>query len=364
MTDTMISRLLGRMDGVAQRAGAFGRTRYIKPVSYAESAGHVREVYDQIIDEYGLGGPFFVTSVSPPVLAATWGLLRTSLLSSPLPRPSSEVIAAAVAQAETCPFCVDVHSELASGGGESETAVLVAAGDWGAMATRSSESDLLALWARDFVRGTASAPPVDDQQVPYAISVALLFVHVTSLVTIFQLDGLVAGFGGSRTIDRVMKRYMRKSLSKRMYLKRSSSEVSPGPTFDGDLFEGYAFADDEPILAQALSRLDHAAAAVGAAVLSPQAQDVILATLGGKPSTATSLDLRFIDDAIAILPNEERGAARLALLAGTAPYRIVKTDIDAAGDGGDRGERWVALAAFGVRARLHALGPTTSDVRR
>lgn len=363
MTDTMIGGLLGRIDGAAQRAGAFGRIRYIKPVSYAESVGDVREVYDQIIEEYGLGGPYFVTSVSPPLLAATWGLLRTGLLSSPLPRQSSEIIAAAVAQAEACPFCVDVHSELASGG-ERETAALVSAGDWDAMAARASDCDLIALWARDFVRGTVAAPPVDEEQAPYAISVALLFVHVTSLVTIFQSEGLVAGFGGSKLIDRVTKAYMRNSLSKRMLLKRPSSTVSPGPVFDGSLFEGYAFARDEPNLARALGRLDHAAAAVGAGALSPQAQDVIVATLGAKQSAATSLDLRFIDDAIATLPDHERGAARLALLAGTAPYRILKKDIDAAGDGGERGERWVALAAFGVRERLHALSRTVGRTRR
>jgi AhpD family alkylhydroperoxidase len=360
----MLGGLLGRIDGAAQRAGAFGRIRYIKPVSYAESVGDVREVYDQILEEYGLGGPYFVTSVSPPLLAATWGLLRTSLLSSPLPRKSSEIIAAAVVQAEACPFCVDVHSELASGGGERDTATLVSRGDWDAMAARATECDLLALWARDFVHGNAAAPPVDTKQAPYAISVALLFVHVTSLVTIFQSDGLVAGFGGSKLIDRVTKAYMRNSLAKRMYMKRLSSDVSPGPTFDGALFKGYTFARDEPNLARALSRLDHAAAAVGAKVLSPEAQDVIGATLSARHTGSTLLDLRFIDDAVAPLPDEEHGAARLALLAGIAPYRILKPDLDAAGPGGERGERWVALAAFGARGRLHALAPSVGLTQR
>ncbi len=364
MTRTIISGLLGRIDGAAQRAGAFGRIRYIKPVSYAESVGDVREIYDQVLEEYGLGGPYFVTSVSPPLLAATWGLLRTSMLSSPLPREWSEIIAAAVAQVEGCPFCVDVHSELASGGGERKTAALISAGDWDAMAARGSECDLLALWSRDFVHGTAAAPPLDEEQAPYAISVALLFVHVTTLVTIFQSEGLVAGFGGSKLIDRVTKAYMRNSLAKRMLLKSPSSTVSPGPAIDGSLFEGYAFARDKPSLAHALSRLDHAVAAVGAGALSPQAQDVIVATLGAKQSAATSLDLRFIDDATGSLSHHERGAARLALFAGIAPYRILKKDIDAAGDGGERGERWVTLAAFGVRERLHALGRTVVRTSR
>lgn len=75
--------LLGPMDRAAQRAGAFGRIRFIRPVSFAESTGTVREIYDQILAEYGLGGPYFVTSVSPPLLATTWNLLRTSMLFRP-----------------------------------------------------------------------------------------------------------------------------------------------------------------------------------------------------------------------------------------------------------------------------------------
>ena len=352
-----MASLMGTMDRAAQRAGAFGRMRFIEPVSYSGSTGTRRAVYDQILAEYGLGGPFFVTSVSTPLLAATWGLVRAGVLSSPLPRASSEIIASAVAQAEACPFCVDVHSELASAGGERAAAALIARGGWQTIAERAGDCDRLALWARDFVRGgTAAPPPVAAAHAPYAVSVALTFVHVTTLVTIFQSDGLVAGFGGVKLVDRMAKLYMRTSLGKRMLARGPSPDPAAGIPDHGDELSGdFAFARGEPALARAWSALDDAVDREGDQVLSDRARQAVVDTMRQRCPTPPTLDPRFIDEALAGVAAAERGAARLAILAGTAPYRVTRADIDAAGPGGERGARWVTLAAVGVRARLHAL---------
>lgn len=353
--------LLGPMDRAAQRAGAFGRIRFIRPVSFAESTGTVREIYDQILAEYGLGGPYFVTSVSPPLLATTWNLLRTSMLSGPLGRGKGEAIAAAVAKAESCPFCVDVHTELASAAGERDTASLLASGDWDALIQRGSESDRLALWARDAVRGSTMAPPIEATLEPYAISVALTFVHITTMVTIFQEDGLLAGLGGSRPIDRMAKVYMRKSLGKRMLKRSSSPAPTPGLPSDPGSGEDYDFVQSVPPLATAWAAWNQAVGAMGANLLSQQARLVVDTTIAERQGCAPSLDLRFVDEALVSLRENEQGAARLALLAGTAPYRVVQGDLNRSGPGGDRGRDWVALAAYGVRARVRSLARSMAE---
>lgn len=356
--------LMGSIDRAAQRAGAFGRMRFIEPVSYSESTGAVRDVYDQILREYGLGGPFFVTSVSPPLLAATWGLIRASVLSSTLPRASAEIIASAVAQAEACPFCVDVHSELASAGGERDTASLIADARWNALSERGTEGDRLALWARDLMRGTMAAPPVATEHAPYAISTALTFVHVTTLVTIFQSEGLVAGFGGSRLIDSAVKLYIRKSLGRRMLARGPSTAWTAGVASSDVPCEHYPFAREVPLLGEAWNALDRAVDSAAAGILSDRARAIVAATVAERRGTGPTLDLRFIEEALAGVPDEERGAARLALLAGTAPYRVVQADIDASGLRGERGEHRVALAALGVRARLRALAGAAGRLHR
>ncbi|MDP3966673.1 MAG: hypothetical protein Q8Q02_00200 [Nocardioides sp.] len=343
------------LDRTAQRVGAFGRMRYVTPVRYRESTGTHRAIYDQILAEYGLGGPFFVTSVSTPLLAATWGLVRASVASGPLPRGLSEVIASAVAQTETCPFCVGVHSELAGAGGEQTTASLIAQSKWERLADRHSESDQLALWARNFVRGDTIAPPVPDAHAPYAVSVALTFVHVTTMVTIFQADGMVAGAGGSRVVDAMVKHYMRHSLGKRMVARTATADATAGPDPVSGPSSDFAFAATEPSLTQAWAMFDHAVGSIGNEVLSGRARKAVNAVIDQRIWDEPSLDLRFIDEAVASIPESEVGAARLALMAGTAPYRVTRADIDVAGPGGQRGERWVALAALGAAARIRAL---------
>jgi AhpD family alkylhydroperoxidase len=359
-----MASLLGIIDRAAQRAGAFGRMRFIKPVSYAEATGVVRELYDQILAEYGLGGPFFVTSVSTPLLAATWGLVRTNLLSTRLPRGAAEAIAAAVAQAESCPFCVDVHAELASAAGERDTASLLKRNEWNVLAERGSDCDRLVLWARDLVQGTVAQPPVESELAVYATSLALTFVHVTSLVTIFQSEGLVAGFGGLRIVDGMAKAYMRTSLGKRMSERGPSVEPIPGLPRPASLSDRYEFAGSAPPLAEAWNVLDQAVDLAGAGLLSDKAQTTVTSTVAEHCRSAPSLDLSFLDRALASLPEAERGAARLAVLAGLAPYRVVQADLDAAGAGGDRGERWVVLSAMGVRARLHTLARAIASTSR
>lgn len=290
----------------------------------------------------------FFTPRSIPITAP-------AVAAGPLPRGRSEVIAAAVAHTETCPFCVDVHSELAGAAGEQTSASLIAQGNWQRLADRGSESDQLALWARDFVRGHQVAPPVPEAHRTYAVSVALTFVHVTTMVTIFQTEGMVAGAGGSRAVDSMAKFYMRHSLGKRMVARAVTTEATVRLDRATGVSSAFAFAAAEPSLSQAWAAFDQAIDDSGNEVLSGRAMDRVDDIISRRCADEPSLDLRFIDEAVAVLSESERGAARLALMAGTAPYRVTRTDIDLAGPGGQRGERWVALAAVGASARVRAL---------
>ena len=348
--------LLGRLDRTIQRAGLFGRVRYIQPIRYTESSGTVRAIYDQILAEYGLGGPYFVLSVSAPLLAAFWNLTRVSMLWGLLPRGQAEIIAATVATEEACPFCVDVHTEMASAAGERSTAARLARHDWTDLARHTHENDRLAVWVKSLLKGDDLEFPLDPNLKPYAISVTLLFVYITSLVTIFQQDGLVAGGGGSRLLDRMVKLYMRTSLGLRVLRQQPLETPTPGlANTTTELPDGYAFASPEPALARAWGWLDKAVDEAGRTLLSEPARQTVDRTLEEHDKSAASLDLRFLDAVLDQAPEAERGAVRLAVVAGLAPYRVVEADLKRADPGDDRGERWVALVSLGVRARLIAL---------
>jgi AhpD family alkylhydroperoxidase len=88
--------------------------RYVSPVPTKRATGQVAGVYAQLAADFGLARmPLFMTlSPAPGVLAATWALLRESLLAGHAPRTGKEVVATAVSLANRCPFCVDAHTVL------------------------------------------------------------------------------------------------------------------------------------------------------------------------------------------------------------------------------------------------------------
>jgi AhpD family alkylhydroperoxidase len=348
---------LDHVDRMAQKAGAFGRMRFIEPVAYGDAQGRTRAIYDQILEEYGLGGPFFVTSVSEELLSATWNLARHSFLLSPLPRAQTETIASAVARAESCPFCVDVHGELAAADGATQTAQLIADGDWVAMEKRGEPADRIALWARDVVGHGAGAPPFSPEHRVWALSTALLFVHITSLVSIFQGEGMVNGLGGAKWADRLARLYMRSSLGKRMAARRGDAETPPlaGGSDEVPLSQTFASFSEVPSLHRAWSTLDAVVRTGLERHLSQKARDHLMERLADLADQEPTFGLSFVEDALADLDENERPAGRVMLLAGHSPFRLTEGDLIQSGEPGPRGRRWVELCAGGILGRLHGL---------
>lgn len=54
--------------------------RYLKPIKYADSAGDVRRIYDEIGYDYVLGAPFTLHASYPKIMAGMWSLVRESLI--------------------------------------------------------------------------------------------------------------------------------------------------------------------------------------------------------------------------------------------------------------------------------------------
>ena len=105
--------------------------RHVSVVDPDAADGLVADVYAQTDRDFGmLAPPVALHSPSPPLLAASWLLLRESLLATgSADRSAKEAVATAVSQANACPYCVDVHGATlaALGGGLGAEAPLV---DW------------------------------------------------------------------------------------------------------------------------------------------------------------------------------------------------------------------------------------------
>jgi alkylhydroperoxidase family enzyme len=90
---------------------AQGSIKYVSPVRPNEARGLVATVYQQMENDYGfLAPPITLHSPSPTVMAASWLMMRETLLASGrADRVVKESVASAVSEANACPYCVEVH---------------------------------------------------------------------------------------------------------------------------------------------------------------------------------------------------------------------------------------------------------------
>ncbi|GAA4563165.1 carboxymuconolactone decarboxylase family protein [Planotetraspora kaengkrachanensis] len=336
--------------------------RYVTPTSTETATGQVGEVYRQLADDFGLARmPLFMTlSPAPDLLAATWAMLRESLVAGDASRTDKEVVAVAVSLANRCPFCVDAHTMLLHATGAHELAETVARGGtpadprharllaWG-MATRTPHEAL------------HEEPPFPAGLAAEHIGTALTFHFINRMVSALLTDDLLPGGvqrwrvvrrAGGRAVARTTRRRQERGRSLpllRMPLLRIP--MGPGPSDGSGLpdgsgaWDGSAAADGSSLwggpapawtagsssgtaIAAALAAL-RAAAGRGGALLSAEARQVVETQVkewdgahpplaGGWPSGQT-----------AHLPEADRPAARLALLAAVAPYRIADADVAA-----------------------------------
>ncbi|MEO7262451.1 MAG: carboxymuconolactone decarboxylase family protein, partial [Jatrophihabitantaceae bacterium] len=108
----------------------------------------VTRVYRQAERDFGmLAPPVALHSPAPGPLAASWMMLRESLLADGLvSRGAKEAVAAAVSLGNACPYCIAVHSATLSGLLGSPTAAAVSSDNIDSIA--DPEVRAIAQWAR------------------------------------------------------------------------------------------------------------------------------------------------------------------------------------------------------------------------
>jgi AhpD family alkylhydroperoxidase len=281
-------------------------------------------------------------SPAPELLAATWALLREAeLVGGAAVRTEKEAAAGAVAVANRCPFCAEAHALLVHGGGAHELAEAVRRGRTPADARRAAIVD----WAAQSRTPGAAAlatPPFPAEQTAQFLGTVLVSHFINRMVTslldeeallpqALRRSGLVR-----RTVGRTTRGKVRR-------------EFVPGRSLE---LLGAPPAADPPAWAQAALPIGTAYAALraattaGGALLSAAARTAVLdgvaAWDGDHPSLATTA---WLDAPLSTLHGDERAAARLALLAALAPYRL--TDADAAAWTGN-GPDLIRVLAFGA----------------
>jgi AhpD family alkylhydroperoxidase len=327
---------------------SLAQIRYVSPVLPGRADGLVAAVYAQAERDFGLVAPPLVLhSPAPAALAASWLLLRETLLANgSAARAQKEVVAAAVSVANECPYCVAVHSAAVRDLVDGRVAAEVAAGRFEDVADPGLRD--AAVWARGTGRpGNAHPAPADS--LPELAGVAVAFHYLNRMVTIFLPESPLPPL-----TPKAMGGWVMGMLASAM----TGPSPAPGASLellpDAPLPAEFCWAAGAPPVASALAR---AAAAVGAPAgltVPEPVRELVLGRLLDWQGSAPGPSRSWADDWAGPLPAADRPLGRLALLAALAPDQVTKADVEATGPVGD--EDLIALASWASMAAARRIG--------
>jgi AhpD family alkylhydroperoxidase len=317
--------------------------RYVSPVLPGRADGVVRSVYEQAERDFGLVAPPLVLhSPAPPALAASWLMLRETLLANgTAARAHKEAVAAAVSVANECPYCVAVHSAalraLSGGSGPAE----IAAGRLDNVADPGLRET--ARWAGQ-TGHSSRARPAPDSAFPELAGVAVTFHYLNRMVTMFLPESPLPPL-----TPKPMGGWVMGMLASAM----TAPSPVPGAALDllpaAPLPAEFSWAAGQPHVATALARAAAAIDAIGGQVIPEPARALVLDRLAGWDGRAQGPSRSWADDGAGRLSPADRPFGRLALLAAFAPYQVTKDDVQALAPAGSEAlvtvTSWASMAA-------------------
>ncbi|MGW4461215.1 carboxymuconolactone decarboxylase family protein [Micromonospora sp. NPDC004704] len=299
------------------------QVKYVTPVPVAAADGHLAEVYRQVAEEMGLVvPPVQLHSPVPDLASAYWMIMRETLLPVDMVgRETKEAVATAVAVANICPYCVDMHSlgmyEL---GTEHDAEALVAdkVEDVADAHTRA-----MATWARIAHQPEAAfavALPFGPVERAELVGVVVAMHYLSRMVNVFLSSFLIPprlNAAGRRRFKRGASVMLRSTLRADRPAGRSVDLLPPAP-----LPAGAEWAAGSRAIAAAVGRADAAFEAAGTRALTPAVRDLVRRRLGRWNGEETGLSRRWCERLIEDLPESEQASGRLALLTAFASYQV------------------------------------------
>jgi AhpD family alkylhydroperoxidase len=296
--------------------------KHVDAIAPGAATGLVAEVYRQAEQDFGmLAPPLALHSPVPGLLAASWQLVRETLLADGLVRRErKESVAAAVSASNSCPYCVSVHTSTMSGlGARAEAAALIADAD-SAIPDRLTRA--VVGWARSAGRRPAANPefPFLIEQAPELCGVVVTFEYLTRMVTIFLAETPLpphlppaARPGAMRILGRIMRSSARQSV-----LAGASAGLLPAAPLPPEL----QWASGNPSIRAAFQSASAAFEAAGAQYVPAGVRQWLAARLATWDGAPVGPGRSWARGLIAELPAAERAVGALVLYTALAPYHV------------------------------------------
>ncbi|MEZ0114258.1 AhpD family alkylhydroperoxidase [Catenulispora sp. EB89] len=322
------------------RRTALAQVQRVTPVDVRSARHLVARVYGEMERDFGvLAPPLALHSPAPDMLAASWLTLRETLVADGLAaRAAKEVAASAVSLANSCPYCVTVHTATVNSLVRGRDAQAIADDHFDDIG--DDQLRAIAAWARDgAVRDTASGLelPFPADQAPELVGVTAVFHYLNRMVNVFLPDVPMPD-GTPRSalpvVARVLGTLMRRA-SRRPTPAGTSADLLPAAALPADL----AWAAGAPAVAEAFARAAQAIEQAGREAVPDSVAELLPRVLGAWDGRPPGLDRRWLDQAVAELPGADRAAGRLALLVALASWQVDDQTIAAfrTGSGSDTG---------------------------
>ncbi|GAA3000576.1 carboxymuconolactone decarboxylase family protein [Actinokineospora diospyrosa] len=314
---------------------SLNQVRYLTPVPPAQARGLVAEVYAGLERDFGmLAPPIALHSPAPEVLAASWAMLRETLVSAgAVDRAAKEAVAMAVSQANACPYCVDVHvsalgahSRLART--EADHAVLLAAVDWARAGT-----------AEDTARGHPGA--VGQGWAAEMIGTAVTFHYLNRMVNLFLPESPVpTGLPSSARVTALRLLGLFTLADTRA--GREPAELLADAALPRDL----AWARGSAAVATAFARAAAAIEVGGLRSVPASVRELVRARLDRWHGEPPGPSRAWASDAVAAVPEPDRAAGEFALVAALASYQVDDALVERVRDTGADDRALVEVAAW------------------
>ncbi|WP_051467884.1 carboxymuconolactone decarboxylase family protein [Actinomadura oligospora] len=303
------------------------QVRHVRPVPAGSAGGLVAVVYAQLEGDFGmLAPPVALHSPAPEVLAASWMTLRESLLVGTTRRVDREAVAAAVSEANSCPYCVEVHTSTLRtlSTGRNATA---ANGDGNGRADDSSPRPAPGPSPRP-----AAAWALQDEPMPCTAEEAAELAGVA--VTFHYLNRMVNVFLEDSVLPSEVPAVLRGALSDRIgRFLRPNAVLPPGRSLrllpEAVLPADMAWAAGSPPVADAFARAAAAIDAAGRRAVPRPVRDLVTGVLDEWDGRPPGPSRAWAHEAAAGLGDDLAPAAVLTLLTAMASYQVVPSDVAA-----------------------------------
>ena len=287
---------------------ALWQVRYLSPLDYGKAEGLNLASIEQQERDFVVGPPITVHMVNPDLMAGVWSMARECLAAGQHQRALGDVVAAAVSKLNTCSYCFDIHSSMQHSFGLPESGEVVAATEWAA-ATLTPGSEVLAK------------PPFPAADIPQLFGAATAFHYLNRMVNVFmdRSPFLIGGSGWMKdTAIRVAGNMLRPRLKNQVVAPGEFLNDAPDATLPPE----FAWAAANPHIAGGFLRFTSAVEQAGIESVDPRVRQCVVARVQAWQGEQPGLGRQWVEEAIAVLEEDLRPAARLALVTALASWQV------------------------------------------